>query len=56
MNDKTILRSCHRAESVYFGRFCIRSRSRVSRAMCCCCIRDQEMLADACQGKLVDEA
>jgi hypothetical protein len=56
MNDKTILRSCNGAESVYFGRFCIRSRSHMSWVTCSSCIRDQEMFTDAYQGELIDEA
>jgi hypothetical protein len=55
MNVKAILRSNH-AGSAYFGSFCIRSRSRVSRATRRRCIRDQEMFADAYLGKLVHEA
>jgi hypothetical protein len=47
-----ILHACDRAEAVYFGGFCIRSRSRVFRATSLRCIRDQETFADAYQGKL----
>ncbi len=51
-----ILRACNRADSVYFGSFCICSRPHKSRATCSRCTRHQQMFADACYGKLWDKA
>jgi hypothetical protein len=50
-----ILRGCNRADSVYFGSFCIRSRSHMSWVTCSSCIRDQARFADAYHGKLLDK-